>query len=135
VNASSLYRTLAESAPQRKTHESPFDEAGDGGNTATATGEIRSLLPTDDPELREIVVEFVDKLPEKLAEMETACQRGDYETLAQLAHWLKGSGGTVGFNCFTNPSAKLEQLAKENLPHEAKTVLTTLRSLEERIVV
>jgi PAS domain S-box-containing protein len=137
VDANALYRTMAESDPQRKTRETLLAETNDaaGVETATSTGEIHSLLPTDDPELREIVEEFLDKLPEKLSAMETACQRGDYEALAELAHWLKGAGGTVGFKCFTNPSAKLERLAKQSLPHEAKTVLTTLRSLEERIVV
>ena len=137
VDAKALYRTLAEIAPERVSKESSLAEfhGAVGRDSLPATGEIRSLFPTDDPELREIVAEFVDKLPEKLAEMETSCQRGDYEALAELAHWLKGSGGTVGFNCFTNPSARLEQLAKERLPHEAKNVLATLRSLEERIIV
>jgi HPt (histidine-containing phosphotransfer) domain-containing protein len=34
--------------------------------------------------------------------------------LAVLAHWLKGAGGTAGFDQFTEPARQLERLAKEN---------------------
>ena len=52
----------------------------------------------DDPEFREIVIEFVDRLHANLDKMRSAASVKDYQTLGGLAHWLKGSAGTAGFN-------------------------------------
>jgi CheY-like chemotaxis protein/HPt (histidine-containing phosphotransfer) domain-containing protein len=112
--------------------------------TATATAEvairrksepIRSLLPTDDQELRDVVVEFIEALEPKLCEMQTAWAAGDGEELARLAHWLKGAGGTVGFGCFTSPAAELEQLAKNRDLPSAASSLKLLRELQTRLAV
>jgi CheY-like chemotaxis protein/HPt (histidine-containing phosphotransfer) domain-containing protein len=100
-----------------------------------ALGQIHSLLPTDDAELREIVLEFIGSLDTKLSEMQTAWDAGDCTTLATLAHWLKGAGGTVGFACFTSPAAELEQLAKSGDLPTAKSALTSLRELQSRLAV
>ena len=43
--------------------------------------------------------------------MRRACEQDDLTQLAKLAHWLKGSGGTAGFDDFTAPAAELEQLS------------------------
>ena len=45
--------------------------------------------------------------------MDEAVDKKDFEELAALAHWLKGSGGTVGFDIFTKPAAAMETAAKE----------------------
>ena len=74
---------------------------------------LESTLPIEDPEFLEIVQEFADRLHEQIGEMQKAWERKELSQLASLAHWLKGSGGTAGFNAFTNPAAKLEQLARE----------------------
>ena len=44
--------------------------------------------------------------------MEAAFEHGHMEELARLAHWLKGSGGTVGYDDFTEPAALLEETSK-----------------------
>ena len=44
--------------------------------------------------------------------MSKAWSDRNFEELANLAHWLKGAGGTVGFDAFTEPALSLEQLAK-----------------------
>jgi len=56
---------------------------------------------------------FIDRLGGQLGEMVTAAQSGEHEKLAGLAHWLKGTGGTVGFDQFTQPAAHLELAAKQ----------------------
>ena len=68
---------------------------------------ISSSLPTDDPEFCEIVVEFVDRLHEQLGAMQEAWERKDLDDWRQLAHWLKGSGGTAGFDALTDPARQL----------------------------
>ncbi len=41
-----------------------------------------------------------------------AWESGNFAELAELAHWLKGAAGTVGFHDFTEPAKRLESLAK-----------------------
>lgn len=96
---------------------------------------IRSLLPTEDSELRAIVEEFFSILEAKLHEMETAWYDADCDELARLAHWLKGAGGTVGFGCFTSPASKLEDLANENNLADAEAELKLLRQIQSRLVL
>jgi hypothetical protein len=55
--------------------------------------------------------------------------------LADLAHWLKGAGGTVGFDDFTTPAAQLEQAAKDGREEEVPTALETIQELVSRIQV
>ena len=56
---------------------------------------------------------FVEQLPAKLQAMQAALERRDLAELAALAHWLKGAGGTVGFDAFFEPARKLEQQPRQ----------------------
>jgi HPt (histidine-containing phosphotransfer) domain-containing protein len=94
---------------------------------------IVSTLPTHLPKFQRIVDEFVTKLEEKLDAMHIACEAGDWDELARLAHWLKGSGGTVGFDCLTAPARELEQHAQCADRTGAKRALHELRSLMKRM--
>ena len=93
---------------------------------------IRSSLPTEIPKFQKIVDDFTVKLVDKFAEMQAAFAADDWDALAKLAHWLKGSGGTVGFDCFTRPSGKLEQQALRQ-DAAAKDTLMELEELVERV--
>ncbi len=75
-------------------------------------GPIRSSLPMDDADFREIADEFINRLGQQLTEMHSAWEHKELTKVAQLAHWLKGSGGSAGFSDFTNPARQLEQAAK-----------------------
>ena len=72
---------------------------------------------------------FIARLGEKLGEMDTAWQAGDYQALADLAHWLKGAGGTVGFDEFTVPARRLEEAARANDDDAVKTAFSTLHAV------
>ena len=48
-----------------------------------------------------------------MKELDAASDNNDLEAIAALAHWLKGAGGTCGFDDFTAPSTKLETAARE----------------------
>ncbi|HEY3963924.1 MAG TPA: ATP-binding protein [Planctomycetaceae bacterium] len=92
---------------------------------------IISTLPIAHPKFRRIVEDFTVKLVEGLAEMQGAAAAGDWEALAKLAHWLKGSGGTVGFDCLTEPAQQLEQLAKQqDAPAVARTLIDVSRLVD-----
>ena len=73
---------------------------------------IVSRLASGGPRIRATIAKFAGRLDEKLDEMDAAWQARDFGELASLAHWLKGSGGTVGFDAFTEPAKHLEGLAK-----------------------
>ena len=103
--------------------------------TSSSGDQIFSDLPMDEPEFREIVIDFVPQLESKLAEMKSAVAVGDFDELARLAHWLKGAGGTCGFREFYDPSSELEQAAKQRNPLSSKKCLAVLLDLSERIAI
>jgi len=67
--------------------------------------------------------------------MEAAWNEKNFDEIARLAHWLKGAGGTVGFDAFTEPAAELEQLAKAKNEDQIAAMLTALRRLAARIEI
>ena len=78
---------------------------------------------------------FVKRLDEQLDALEKAAACGDLMTVAELAHWLKGAGGTIGFDVFTEPAAQLEILVKKGEVLQIKPLIAGLRQLAKRIVV
>ena len=98
------------------------------------TSPIFTTLPIDDDELREVVANFIDRLDTRLTGMQEAVRQADFETVRSEAHWLKGSGGTVGFAALTNPALQLEQAAKCEDGETALAILEELQSIRARIV-
>ncbi|MGO9115072.1 MAG: ATP-binding protein [Thermoguttaceae bacterium] len=96
---------------------------------------LLSTLPTEDPDFREIVEEFIQRLQDQLAAMQRAVDAQDLQELAQLAHWLKGAGGTAGFPVFTQPAKRLEALLQEQQCDKIKAVVAELLQLSQRIAV
>ena len=101
----------------------------------TTAGSLKSTLPTEDPDFREVVVEFVGRLQSQLGEMQQAWEQREFSRVAALAHWLKGSGGTAGFAAFTQPARELEQLAKEARLDEIEKSIDQLKELASQIEV
>jgi len=77
---------------------------------------------------------FSDRLEAQLQAMERAHRGADYTELAALAHWLKGAGGTVGYDAFTEPARELEAAAKANDGAGVGRWIGHLRRLALRIV-
>ena len=96
---------------------------------------IFSALPMNDAEFREIVQEFIERLQQKVTSMATARANGQTEELRQLAHWLKGSGGTAGFPMFTDPARGLEQAARQNQLPAADQWLDVIGRITGRIAM
>ncbi len=71
-----------------------------------------SSVPLDDPELRAIADEFMSHLEDQLAALQAAWRTNDFSLIAEIAHAIKGSAGTVGFHALTAPAAELERTAK-----------------------
>ncbi len=109
---------------------------GKAGTKAHETGEavIKSTLPTADPEFCAIVEEFIERLQSQLKAMNDAWQGQDLSQLASLAHWLKGSGGTAGFDALTSPARNLEQLSRDGRLEEIGSAIGELQRIASRIV-
>jgi HPt (histidine-containing phosphotransfer) domain-containing protein len=65
-----------------------------------------SDLLVDDPDMLDIVEEFVEGLETRLDEFRQAFEQLDWDHLTKLAHQLKGAGGSYGY-------AKLSNLARD----------------------
>jgi PAS domain S-box-containing protein len=87
------------------------------------------------PKLRAVARRFALQMPERMSAIEKAWNERDFAALAGLAHWLKGSGGTAGFDPFTSPSRMLEQLAKARDEQRIEAVIAELRGIVDRIVL
>ncbi len=95
---------------------------------------IVSRLPAHIEKFRNIIGRFVKRLNQQLDAIEKAEARGDLKAVAELAHWLKGAGGTVGFDVFTDPAAQLESHAKNGEAAQLKPAIAILKQLAGRIV-
>jgi len=115
--------------------DEPTTDAAPESTVEPTLEPLVSSLPTGNPRFRAIVERFVERLDEQLATMDDAWANRDLEELAGHAHWLKGCGGTVGFDVFTKPAARLEQLTKQQQLDEIPDALAELRQLAERIAV
>ena len=79
-------------------------------------------------------MQFIDKLNEEMVRAQAVWEEQNLEELALIAHWLKGAGGTVGFDDFTEPATKLETFAKSGQMKQAGQMLEQLNQLTEAIV-
>jgi HPt (histidine-containing phosphotransfer) domain-containing protein len=102
---------------------------------APQDGIIFSALPTEDPDFREIVEEFIQRLQDQLAAMQQAVNAQDLKELARLAHWLKGAGGTAGFPAFTQPAKHLESLVRDEQCEEIEAAVMELLHLAQQVAV
>ncbi len=112
----------------------PPAETADAAASEPALGPIVSRL-AGNPKLRPTIEKFTVRVAEQLDAMDAALTAANFEALAGLGHWLKGAGGTVGFDAFTEPAKRFEDLARENDAAGLGPVLAELRALAGRIVV
>jgi signal transduction histidine kinase/ActR/RegA family two-component response regulator len=76
---------------------------------------IRCIVDADDPEMRSLVVAFVEKLPEYWNPIENAMKSRNWARVQDLAHKLKGLGGSMGYPVVSDIAASiLFQLKAEN---------------------
>ncbi|QDV22027.1 Signal transduction histidine-protein kinase BarA [Aureliella helgolandensis] len=95
--------------------------------------QLKSTLPLEIPIYQEIVEEFVGFLNSHVHDMQTAYVKRDFEALTQLAHGLKGAGGTAGFAALTDPSVHLWDAAKEENLTDIEESLAVLGELTQQI--
>ena len=77
-------------------------------------GPIVSTLPKDLPSRDRLLSAFAEELDELMQSLNEALADDNQDEIARVAHAIQGTGGTVGFDCFTEPAGDLERLAKDD---------------------
>lgn len=90
---------------------------------------LTSELLRDDPELRDVVEEFVQSLPARLVELREAIAAKDVKALTTLTHRLKGAGGSYGYPQISALCAGVEQKLRSDQSVELEKFLGELSVL------
>jgi PAS domain S-box-containing protein len=134
-NTGSIPPAVAATPQPPKNADNAIQSKAEAGRQLATTGRrpVVSALVQQNPELRAVAERFVQTLFGRLREMLGDFHRQDYRALADHAHWLKGSAGTMGFNDFNEPARRLESLAKGEVMDEIPATLQELVELAEAI--
>ncbi len=87
------------------------------------------------PKIRPIIEKFIEQLRQSLKEIDNAIENHDFQKISEFACWLKGSGGSVGFDAFTEPAKDLESQVKEEKLESVKHTVSVIKQLDSRIVM
>lgn len=93
----------------------------------TTADRLVSQLIAGEPDMIELVAEFVHGLPTRIRELREAHAKSDFELLRTLAHRLKGAGGSYGFPPISQLAASLEQ---QFARHDASGFAAGIEELE-----
>lgn len=94
---------------------------------------IISSLLKDEPDLIDLVQEFVRKLPEMIGKIETAFAQGNIDELRQEVHTLKGTGGNFGYPELFEVAKRMEfEIVAKNLDSVGK-MIQSLLDIADRI--
>jgi signal transduction histidine kinase/DNA-binding response OmpR family regulator len=86
--------------------------------TSAASGETLASTYAGDPDMREVIDEFVGRLPSQVFGIRRMLEEKNLEELRRAVHQMKGAGGGYGFADITTYAAKAEQAVKEGCPLE-----------------
>jgi HPt (histidine-containing phosphotransfer) domain-containing protein len=81
---------------------------------------IHSSLASD-PQLGELVEQFVAEMPSRVAWLQRHHDSGDWEALRRAAHQMKGAAGSYGFDRLTPHALRLEMLLAAGASQEDVT--------------
>jgi len=88
-----------------------------------------------DSEVKSIIPEFIIEWKQDVNTMRHALDRGDYETIRNISHRMKGTGATCGFDALTDMGNDLLVSAGRMDTHAVKKLLATLAFYLEKVTV
>ena len=88
---------------------------------------------SDDAEMNQLLLEFIDSLPPRLAELTKACAAPDWAAVQSVTHKLRGSAGLYGYKDLFALCEKLEIQSKTSQGDPAP-LLAQITTLVERIL-
>ncbi len=101
--------------------------------SATDSPNAAEIVIPEDPFFRKLASQLVSKLVETQPISDRALDAFDADTVAEQAHWMKGTGGTVGLPVITTIGIALENAAKARDFDTARRVVTQLNSTVEQL--
>lgn len=90
---------------------------------------ITSSLLEEEPELFDIVAQFVERLPSQLADISRALDEQIWPILKQEVHDLKGLGSSFGFPIISEIASHIEDKLKKQLYDDISPLLEELNSI------
>lgn len=90
---------------------------------------IHSRLLDEDPDLIDLVQEFVRRLPRKLDEIKAFAHNNDMPRLKAAVHDLKGSSGNFGYNQVRDKAQQIEFEIAANNPASITTLIAELDNI------
>lgn len=96
-----------------------------------APEKIISQLLREEPDLRDIVAEFVAGLPALIAQIQRAANQLDWQAVTTLAHRLKGAGGSYGYPDISRLCAEAEEHLRAHETGYLEAWLVRLSQLAE----
>jgi CheY-like chemotaxis protein/HPt (histidine-containing phosphotransfer) domain-containing protein len=105
-------RALLEAIRKRLPSASPRPSPAPGRPSSAAPPLVPCSLDADDT-LRELLPMYMESLKGYVLGLETAAERDDRLALAHIAHQLKGTGGSYGYDAITAAGAELESVLEE----------------------
>lgn len=101
--------------------------------TEVPTSIILSHKLSDDDEMNELLLEFIDTLTPRVHDLRAAWERNDWKAVEALAHKLRGSAGLYGYPELSALADTLEQQSKQEVFQAGTTILEIVGQCE-RIV-
>lgn len=90
-----------------------------------------SDLLRDDPDLSDLVREFVDGLKNRVNDFQAAFEKLDWDSLTVLAHQLKGAGGSYGYGELSLLGKTMEDAFRNHSATEFSAWMYRFRQLIE----
>lgn len=108
-------------------------EAQNDPNIDADNSPVFSSLAEQNPKFIPLVERFIGRLDEQLAAVDEATAKQDWKAVSDIAHWLKGSGGSVGFSGFTEIAADLENSAHAQLGEDVVEKTEIIKIYAQRV--
>lgn len=83
----------------------------------------------DDPDMIELVEDFVESMPERIESLRTAFESGSVEEVRRIAHQLKGASGGYGFGSVGSAAGELEAAVNHDEGIQLEAVEGLMRDL------
>jgi len=97
--------------------------------------ENEKIVVRADPYLADEVPWYLGQVGGFSKTISEAVERGDFKTIEDTAHGMRGSGSSFGFDAISEIGLALEQSAKENNMEEVRKRSGELLSYLERVEV
>ena len=119
-------RTVSTSPEMGIESAAALDFLASGRKERTVRSEI--TLPVD-PVFRDFAMRFIRKVSDSLPQLMSSIDAKDGTTLSGLAHWMKGTGGTVGLPVLTDIGRELQVMAKAEDYSRARLIVLELQAI------